>query len=407
MNNRILILTRCREIVLSVLFMILLLASALPVLGHNLGQSYVYLRIYENSISGRFEIILEDLNLALNKQPGEPLITLENLAEHQQDIEQYLSEHTRFSVGGTPLPISFTDFDTLKTQKATFVLLQFNLLEGRVRPDILQVDYSVMFDVNPDHIGMVLIQHYWRGGIFNNESQPSLVLSEDRQTQLLDISRYTMFTGFLGVIKLGIKHMLQGIDHLLFLSALILPAAMVRREREWEPAGDFGTALATIIAIVTLYTLGHSLTLSLAAMGIVDLPTRLVETFIALSIAMAALNVLFPLFKKKFALVVFSFGLLQGFGLAGELGYLGVLKEHTAASLVAFSLGVVFFHVAVIVTIFPALYFLRSYIFYPKIILKLGAAVLITMSLVWFVDRAILEVHFNNFLVSSLQRLLS
>ena len=406
MNNRILILTRCRAVLLTVLFLVTFLASALPVSGHNLGQSYAYLKIYENELFGRFEINLEDLNLAFNRESGDSLITKDNLPEHRQEIERYMSERVRFSVGETPLPIRYTGLNSLKTQKATFVLLDFTLSEGQPRPDRLKVDYSVLFDVNPDHIGMVLIEHYWRGGIFNNESKPSLVLTEDRQTQVLDISDSTILTGFLGMAKLAIKHIVLGVEHLLLLSALILPAAMVRRRRDWEPAADFGTALFTIIAIVTLYTLGHSVTLSLAALGIVDLPKRLVEALIAMSIAMAALNILFPIFRKHFAWVVFIFGLLQGFGFSSELDHIGFLKEHTVASLAGFTLGMAVFQVAVITAVFPALYLLRSYTFYPKIVLRAGAVVLITMSLIWFVNRAFLEVPLNNFVVFFVQRLL-
>jgi len=278
-----------------------------PVYGHNLGQSYTYLKIYDDKITGRFEIILDDLNRALSKDMSNTLITKENLNEHLSEVHQYFKTHVLFKADGEQLPFEFTGVDTLKAKKL-FVLLDFNLIAERATPDFIDVDYSVMFEVDPKHTGMVLIEQYWRGNIFNNERRPSLVFSSSNQNQQLDLSNYTMFSGFTGIVKLGVKHIWLGIDHILFLIALILPAAMIRRERRWEPVTEFRSALFYVIKIVTLFTVAHTLTLSLAAFRMVDLPTRLVESVIAISIAVAALDILFPIFKKKIVWVVFIFG---------------------------------------------------------------------------------------------------
>ncbi len=121
---------------------------------------------------------------------------------------------------------------------------------------------------------MVLIEQYWRGNIFNNERRPSLVFSSSNQNQRLDLSNYTMFSGFTGIVKLGVKHIWLGIDHVLFLIALILPAAMIRRERYWKPVTEFKSALFYVVKIVTLFTIAHTMTLSLAAFKVVDLPAK-------------------------------------------------------------------------------------------------------------------------------------
>ena len=216
-----------------------------------------------------------------------------------------------------------------------------------------------------------------------------------------------MFRGFLGIVKLGVKHIWLGIDHILFLIALILPAAMIRRERRWEPVTEFRSALFYVIKIVTLFTVAHTLTLSLAAFRMVDLPTRLVESVIAISIAVAALDILFPIFKKKIAWVVFIFGLFHGFGFASVLAHLGVLGEHMVLSLFGFNLGVELGQVAVIMVIFPVLYMIRNYAFFPKIILRFGATALIMLSAVWFVERAFLDSPVQKYVLASLNQLFS
>ncbi len=374
--------------------------------GHNLGQSYVYLKIYDDKITGRFEIILDDLNKALSKDISSVPITKENLNEHLVQIQDYFNTHVIFKAEGERLPFRFTGVDTLKA-KALFVLLDFNLIEERATPDFIDVDYSVMFDVDSAHTGMVLIEQYWRGNIFNNESRPSLMFSSSSRSQQLDLSNYSMFKGFMGVVKLGIKHIWLGIDHILFLIALILPSAMIRRERYWEPVTKFRSALIYVIKIVTLFTIAHTLTLSLAAFNVVDLPARLVESVIAISIAVAALDILFPIFKRKIAWVVFIFGLFHGFGFASVLAHLGVLGEHMALSLFGFNLGVEIGQVAVIMVIFPVLYIVRNYAFFPKVVLRYGAVALIMLSAVWFVERAFLDSPVKKYVLAYVNQLLS
>ena len=89
-------------------------------------------------------------------------------------------------------------------------------------------------------------------------------------------------------LVLGVEHILLGIDHLLFLVALILPAVLFRKEGRWEPVADFRTALINIVTVVTFFTIAHSVTLTLAALDVVRLSSRLVETIIAASIAWTA-----------------------------------------------------------------------------------------------------------------------
>lgn len=394
------------RIIIVLLLCILTMLSHTTAFGHKLGQSYTYLRIYDDKITGRFEIILDDLNRALSRDSAETLITKQNLNEHLAEIQEYYRANVRFTVNGEQIQYQFTGYDTLKA-KALFVLLDFNLIENQTTPDLIDVDYSVMFDVEPSHTGMVLIEQYWRGNIFNNESRPSLVFSASTRNQQLDLSNHTMFSGFMGVVKLGIKHIWLGIDHILFLVALILPAAMIRRGNIWEPVTEFRSALFYVIKIVTLFTIAHTMTLSLAAFRVMDLPARLVESVIAISIAIAAIDILFPIFKKKIAWVVFIFGLFHGFGFASVLAHLGVLGEHMALSLFGFNLGVEIGQVAVILVIFPVLYMIRNYAFFPKIILRFGAVVLIVLSTVWFLERAVLDASVIKYVEASLAQLLS
>ncbi len=146
----------------------------------------------------------------------------------------------------------------------------------------------------------------------------------------------------------------MGFDHVMFLVALLLPSVLVRKDGRWREIADFGPALINVVKIVTAFTVAHSVTLTLAALGIVHLPGRLVEVVIAASIAIAAADILFPVFRGRIWLVVFGFGLFHGFGFAGALEEMGVLREHLALSLFGFNLGVELGQLAIVVAALPA-----------------------------------------------------
>nr|MDJ0991451.1 HupE/UreJ family protein [Desulfobacterales bacterium] len=154
---------------------------------------------------------------------------------------------------------------------------------------------------------------------------------------------------------------------------------------------EFRAAMIYVVKIVTLFTIAHSVTLSIAALGIFDLPSGLVEPIIAASIAFAALDIIFPIFKRRIGWVVFVFGLFHGFGFASVLADLGVLGENMALSLLGFNLGVEIGQVVIICVIFPLIYVLRQFAFYPKIIMRYGAAAMILVATFWFVERTIVD----------------
>jgi hypothetical protein len=139
---------------------------------------------------------------------------------------------------------------------------------------------------------------------------------------------------------------------------------------------------------VTAFTVAHSVTLSLAALGILDLPGAFVEVVIAASIAIAAGDILVPLFRGRIWLVVFGFGLFHGFGFAGALSEMGVLGEHLGLSLFAFNLGVEIGQVVIVATIFPLLFLLRRVTWYRKLFLPAAAVFMILVSSAWVVERA-------------------
>jgi hypothetical protein len=353
---------------------------------HNLGESYLYLQIYSDHLTGRFEISFKDLNTGLERTGTAREITSANLEQHVDFLQAYYREHVGLFVEGRQVPIRFTQHSVLDVNGGVFQLpFEFDGLE--TVPQKLMIDYRVLFDKVPGHRGFLLVEHNWATATFANEGQISLIFSPGSTRQEFDIVSGRL-GGFLAVVRLGTEHIWMGYDHVLFLVALLLPAVLVRRDGRWRDGADFMPAFINVVKIVTAFTVAHTLTLSLASLGLVHLPQRLVEVIIAISIAIAAADLVYPVFRGQIWLVVFGFGLFHGFGFASALEEMGLLREHLWLSLFGFNLGVELGQLAIVILLFPVLFALRRLVAYRQLLLPAAAATMIVVSVGWALERA-------------------
>jgi len=357
---------------------------------HELGQSYLFLRVYDDSLEVRVEMTVEDVNEAVGiALPTERPATVDDLGPHRPALDAYLAEHLSFTVDGEPAAFTATEHDFRELTFAQYVLVTLSVEGFPEETGRFGVDYDVMFAQDPEHRGFLVIEHNWKTGTFNNEAQISLLFSPEKPTGEVNVlEKASVWTGFAAIVELGVHHIWIGIDHILFLIALLLPSVLRREEGRWVRVDSFKDALIRVIKIVTLFTVAHSVTLSLAALGVVEIPSRVVESIIALSIAIAALDIIVPVFHDRIWVVVFAFGLFHGFGFASVLGELGVTTGHLVLSLLGFNLGVELGQAAIVVAAFPILFFLRTQSFYARFALAPAAAFLILVSMYWFVERA-------------------
>jgi hypothetical protein len=185
----------------------------------------------------------------------------------------------------------------------------------------------------------------------------------------------------------GVHHIASGYDHLLFLLCLLLPAVMQRTPQGWRPVARLGQALWPVVGIVSAFTLAHSLTLTLAALKLVSLPSSFIEPAIAVTIVLTALDNIRPLFRVPRVMVAFVFGLIHGFGFAGVLAEMDLPAASFAWALLQFNLGLELGQLSIVFVAMAALYALRRQSGYPRWVINGGSLAAMAIGALWFIER--------------------
>ncbi|HVY06128.1 MAG TPA: HupE/UreJ family protein [Burkholderiales bacterium] len=221
--------------------------------------------------------------------------------------------------------------------------------------------------IGPSQHTLAAIQ--WTGG-----SQQFAFGADARETTIAVSHPPVASRGAGSFFPLGIEHILTGYDHLLFLLALML----------------CGGGFVSLLKIITAFTVAHSITLALAALDLVVLPSAFVESVIALSIAYVAFENLLPRFaaSRRWA-VSFVFGLMHGFGFSSVLREIGLPKENLLLSLLNFNLGVEVGQLTIVALAAPILLRFRNRSWEPHAVTAISAVIFIT-GLVLFIERAFL-----------------
>lgn len=240
------------------------------------------------------------------------------------------------------------------------------------------LDYQILAGIDANH-RLILTQA--------NTDTPLQVLTVG-QSPLgteADSGWMAIVTNFL---KSGIHHLLIGLDHLLFLFVLLIPAVYIRQQKQLVAVSNPKAALIEVFWIATSFTLAHSITLSLAALQIVSIPARFIESVIALSIAFAALNNLVPMLRVRAVYLAFFFGLIHGFGFANVLVDLPLATSARVLALLSFNIGIELGQLVFIAVVFPIALLLRHTQFYKWGVFYIGSLIGILVALWWFFERA-------------------
>lgn len=373
------------------LFLLLGLAlTTTAAVAHSTGENYVWINVVEDRLEGRFEVRLEDLRNKL----GLELATVydrasEQLLEASPQVEAYIRARFTIRAGGAEIPYEFTETKLLESNAfGHFAQFYYRTAPAAV-PDVLQISNGLFFENDAFHRSLLLVEYDKRAGKAYGPESTALIFSPANDTQELDFNDIRGLLSNREFIWQGMLHIWIGIDHILFLVALLLPAVLVRKDRGWEPVANFRTAFWNTLKVVTVFTLAHSITLALAALEIVQLPSRLVESIIALSIILVALNNIFPKYRQGTLLIIFVFGLFHGLGFASVMGQLPFRMQDLIWVLIAFNVGVEIGQIAIVAVIVPLIYWMREQDFYQRVVPIYGSLVLATIAAYWLMERAL------------------
>ena len=382
-------------------FAVAIACMSMPTLAHKPSDSYLTIKVDRDNVSGQWDIALRDLDLAVGLDiDGDGTITWGEVKSQRDTISRYALSHLTLQ-RSTPCTLNVADvLIDEHTDGAYAVLRVAGTCTDAAAP--LTVDYRLLFDLDAQHRGLLKLESAGQTttAIFatTSRSQQFAVAPSVSATATASVVTATgagviapatsPIATLVAFVKDGVKHIASGFDHILFLIALLLPAVMIREGGRWRPATALRPTLMNVAGIVTAFTIAHSITLSLAVLGIVDVPSRLVESLIAASVVATALDNLIPFLPRRRWQVAFIFGLLHGLGFASVLLDLGLPTTSLAISLFGFNLGVEIGQLLLVLAVVPLAYVARSTRAYRPLAIGLGSFAIAFVASGWLIERA-------------------
>jgi hypothetical protein len=364
----------------------LLATWSLPSFAHKPSDSYLTIGpvLGKHTLSAQWDIALRDLEHAVGvDRNGDGHITWGELKASRSAVERYALSHLSIEAiaRGDRERCAVTPTALLVDQHVDghYAVLRL-LIECTLEPAELAVHYGLLFDLDPNHRGLL--------DVVSTAGTQALVLSNQQRTMTVSLSAPNRLAQLRSFLDEGIWHIWKGYDHILFLLTLLLPAVVVYRSAQWQPRASLTDATLDVLKVVTAFTVAHSITLSLAVTGVVHLPSRLVESGIALSVVLGAANNLIPVIRDRRWMVAFAFGLIHGLGFASVLTDLGLQGTTLALALIGFNAGVEVGQLAIVFALVPIAYALRATAFYRRAFMPAGAVAIGAIALYWLAIRA-------------------
>jgi hypothetical protein len=348
-------------------------------LAHEPSRSLLKLAVDDAGVRGRLDVSLRDLEDAVGLDAdGDAAITWAEVQARSVDIAGYASRRLALEADGQACPLSAGPVTVDRHGGAIFAVVDL-AAECPAAPRSLRAAYGLLFDLDPAHRALVEIS---AGG-----ASTTAVLSDGAPVLEVEVTALSQWTSFARFVAEGVTHIWHGYDHLAFVALLVLPLVLGGARRNAPERPSARSVVVSIAGVVTAFTAAHSLTLALATLGLVSVPTRAVEAVIALSVLVAALLNVLPRVPRLGARLAFGFGLVHGFGFATALGDLGAGEAGIAASLAGFNVGVELGQLGVVAAALPVLLALRGHAASRAALNYACSAVCAGLAVVWLTER--------------------
>ncbi|RZJ57248.1 MAG: HupE/UreJ family protein [Hymenobacter sp.] len=394
-------------------------------------NSAVFLDIKSNSVSAEIQLPLNELELAfgshVNDSNSATLVKRLGPA-----LKRYLLKHIHpVSPDGKAWTVNIYDLlvqPVAQSPSGPYRELTVHLLlqpsSGESSRNFT-LNYDVIVHQVVTHVTLVSVRQDWDNALYAGHPVQVGVIRLDPVNNVIpplvvNQAGGSIWTGFKSMVGLGMQHIAEGTDHLLFLLVLLLPAPLLiskkyhrfnqstthREEvtkpsysllslekepdltttRNWGKYGGLRYSLMHILRVVTAFTIGHSITLALGVMGWIHAPGQVIEVLIAISILVSAIHALYPVFPHKEMYIAGGFGLIHGMAFASTLANLDLETSRLVLSILGFNIGIELMQLFVIAMVIPWLILLSRLPVY-RFIRIIGALFAGIAAIAWIAER--------------------
>ncbi|WP_130178237.1 HupE/UreJ family protein [Cryobacterium sp. SO1] len=360
----------------------LILGVAAPASAHVLPTSTVVLEVHGDDLDAQLRIPVTDLVSASGIGLGDG--TAAELAAHDDEVAAYIARHFEpesetggaWTVSVDNLAITTAEESGTSEYQAITAAAHLVPPDG-ADPRVFDLGYDVVVHRIVTHAVLVSVRNDWSGGVVESARGLGTIRLDTVTGEIaplaVDLGDASAWTGFTSMVSLGISHIREGVDHQLFLLTLLLPAPLLVAAGRWAGPTVPRTAVTRIASITVAFTIGHSVTLALGALGL-PAPQQLVEVLIAVSILLAAVHAIRPIFAGREVVVAAGFGLVHGLAFSATLAGLHLSGGQFVLSLFGFNLGIELMQLVVVALVLPPLIVLaRTWAYRPLRLVAAGA----------------------------------
>ena len=349
---------------------------------HLASDSYLHLEVFDaGRIKGQWDIALRDLEAAVGLDANtDGKITWGETRAKRRELEAYALGRLSLAVGEGTCVLAPSELMVDRHAGSAYAVLRFDAACPRSAGP-LTLRYRLLFDIDPGHKGLLT----WTGP----DGPRTAILSPGDDTVVLGSAAVSSTDELGRFFVSGFHHILQGYDHLLFVAVLLIVAPLRRvGGGRWIPEERPKRVIVETVRILTAFTVAHGTTLTLAVLGVIDAPARLIEPTVALTIMLAAIDNIRPILPRLRWCVAFAFGLIHGLAFASAFAPMELPPLRLALALCGFNLGIEAGQLSLALLLVPVALSMRRAASYARFFAPAISALAFLIASSWFLDRA-------------------
>lgn len=383
---------------------------------HPMPYSVLLLDVRDNGISAELQIPLKELQSVFPNKIIDTNYT--NLIEQKNKwVNDYLLSHIIITdTCGNKWKISIHGKSILEDEQNLTGKYRELIFQLWLEPPIASTSrhfimyYDAIMHQLVTHKLWIKVRSDWESGILINDSNHSELgilgvnfTDNSIPPVIVNLDDSSNWRRLWAMVSLGIEHISEGTDHILFLLVLLLPAPLIVEKKRWTTFGGTKYSIARLIKITTAFTIGHSITLIISTMNWVRLPQQPVEIIIGITILLTAIHALLPIFYNKEIYVASGFGLIHGLAFATVLSNLHLQSGNIAIYIIGFNCGIELMQIFIILLVVPWLIILSDKPLY-KYIRIIGTILAIIASIGWIIERILLHPNFITIYIANVAK---